>query len=528
MGIEVSNVDKGVNTLDEIVAKYKRGAKTSLKGIVNKKLKRQLVEKEVLFEEAAVTASKVEQWLLPSEGGYLEAEGLEDTRHFSQESIVKEVDVTSARKAFDLSLPDLGPYVQDYNCSGRYLVLAGRKGHLAIMDWKQARLIMELQVRETVRDVKYLHNELFFAVAQKKYVYIYDKKGVEIHCLRDHISPLKLEFLPHHFLLASVDKGGVLRYQDTSTGHMVAQHRTHLGRSGVMCMNPYNSVMGLGHSNGSVTMWSPNMSTPLATILCQRGPVTAVAFEQAGLQMVTGGMDGKVKVWDVRKLVPLHTYFAPTTPKSLDISQKGLLAVASGSKIEIWRDALTSKQVKPYMTHRLAKGAQAQDLSFCPYEDVLAVGHSMGLSSLLVPGSGEPNFDTYVANPFETVKQRREAEVHSLLDKLPSELIVLDPTQVGAVQRSGKENVLAKSSLRREANIANAVAAGKPVAVKHKTKGRDKPSKRHRKKFTNVITATRAKIAEQSAAKAKASQEKPVSDDNDSIPRALARFKRKG
>jgi U3 small nucleolar RNA-associated protein 7 len=129
-----------------VVAKYKRGAKTSLKGIVNKKVKRQLVEKEVLFEEAAVTASKVEQWLLPSEGGYLEAEGLEDTRHFSQESIVKEVDVTSARKAFDLSLPDLGPYVQDYNRSGRYLVLAGRKGHLAIMDWKQARLIMELQV----------------------------------------------------------------------------------------------------------------------------------------------------------------------------------------------------------------------------------------------------------------------------------------------------------------------------------------------------------------------------------------------
>jgi U3 small nucleolar RNA-associated protein 7 len=88
-----------------VVAKYKRGAKTSLKGIVNKKLKRQLVEKEVLFEEAAVTASKVEQWLLPSEGGYLETDGLEDTCHFSLESIVKEVDVMSARAGFELHLP---------------------------------------------------------------------------------------------------------------------------------------------------------------------------------------------------------------------------------------------------------------------------------------------------------------------------------------------------------------------------------------------------------------------------------------
>lgn len=171
--------------------------------------------------------------------------------------------------------------------------------------------------------------------------------NVTSELVQDHVSPLKLEFLPHHFLLASVDKAGILRYQDTSTGLLVAQHKTHLGRGGVLRMNPYNAVLGLGHSNGTVTMWSPNMGTPLVTMLCHHGPLTAVAFEQGGLQMVTGGMDGKVKIWDVRKLVPLHTYFAPTTPKSIDISQRGLIAVGCGSKVEIWRDALMTKQVRP-------------------------------------------------------------------------------------------------------------------------------------------------------------------------------------
>lgn len=54
----------------------------------------------------------------------------------------------------------------------------------------------------------FLHNELFFAAAQKKYVYIYDKRGLEVHCLREHVEPAALEFLPHHFLLASVGEPG--------------------------------------------------------------------------------------------------------------------------------------------------------------------------------------------------------------------------------------------------------------------------------------------------------------------------------
>ena len=48
----------------------------------------------------------------------------------------------------------------------------------------------------------------------------------------------------------------------------------------------------------------------------------------------------------------------------------------------------------------------------------MGIGHSKGVSSIIVPGSGEPNFDSFEANPYQTNKQLREATVHSLLEKV--------------------------------------------------------------------------------------------------------------
>ena len=54
------------------------------------------------------------------------------------------------------------------------------------------------------------------------------------------------------------------------------------------------------------------------------------------------------------------------------------------------------------MKHRLPKKSWgAHDIKFIPYEDVLGIGHDMGYSSILVPGAGIANFDTFEANPFE-------------------------------------------------------------------------------------------------------------------------------
>jgi len=97
---------------------------------------------------------------------------------------------------------------------------------------------------------------------------------------------------------------------------------------------------------------------------------------------------------------------------------------------QIWQDALRSKQQAPYMSHSLHDGV-IEDLAFCPYEDVMGIGHATGISTMLVPGAGEPNFDSYVANPFQSRRERQEQEVHMLLDKLQPETIVLDPDSIG-------------------------------------------------------------------------------------------------
>ena len=64
------------------------------------------------------------------------------------------------------------------------------------------------------------------------------------------------------------------------------------------------------------------------------------------------------------------------------------------------------------------------------------MGHSSGVSTLLVPGAGEPNLDSHVADPFAGRRARREAEVHQLLDKLQPEMIVLDPSTIAQARHS--------------------------------------------------------------------------------------------
>jgi U3 small nucleolar RNA-associated protein 7 len=70
-----------------------------------------------------------------------------------------------------------------------------------------------------------------------------------------------------------------------------------------------------------------------------------------------------------------------------------------------------------YLTHPITQ-RPLTSARFCPYTDMLTIGHKGGLSSIIVPGASEPTFDTAELDPFESKKKRREREVHNLLDKV--------------------------------------------------------------------------------------------------------------
>ncbi|XP_034194274.2 WD repeat-containing protein 46 [Osmia lignaria lignaria] len=411
--------------------------------IKNKILRQKLRRKERIIDDTIKDTARTEL-LLTEEYGCLEADSGETTLQYKQREIANNVDITSASKHFTLDL-EFGPYYIKYTRNGRHLVLAGRKGHVAAFDWVTKKLACEMNVMESVHDVSWLHVETMFAVAQKDWVYIYDNVGIELHCLKAMHRVNKLEFLPYHFLLASASKEGFLVWLDVSIGKFISSFNSKVGNVAVMTQNPSNAVLCVGDTKGIVSMWSPNSSKPLAKMLCHTQAVNSCTVHPYGTYMATSCAAGYVKVWDIRQLAgPVNNYRARTAVNHLSYSQRGHLAMAMGNVVEVYRPF--AEETKPYLRHRDKRGVTS--MQFCPYEDILGIGTTGGISSLLIPGSGEANFDALENNPFQTKSQRRETEVKALLDKIQPELISLDPITITEVDvPSLKDKIEAKKKL---------------------------------------------------------------------------------
>ena len=105
-----------------------------------------------------------------------------------------------------------------------------------------------------------------------------------------------------------------------------------------MTQNQHNAVIHLGHQNGTVTLWTPNLSFPAVRLLAHLGPVVGVSVDPStgGRYMATSGQDGSVKVWDCRNWKgAVRTWQTRGGGADVEWSQRGVLAVASGGSVNV-------------------------------------------------------------------------------------------------------------------------------------------------------------------------------------------------
>lgn len=317
-----------------------------------------------------------------------------------------------------------------------------------------------------------------------------------------------------------------MRYQDVSTGNLVAEMPTKLGQPMSLGLNPYNAIVHVGHQNGAVTLWSPNSQEPLVKLLAHRGPVRSLAMDREGRYMVSAGQDQKMAVWDIRMFREVNSYYTHQPASSVAISDTGLTAVGWGTRTTVWRGLFNKnkpvqeKVQSPYMTWG-GEGKRMERVQWCPFEDVLGIGHEQGFSSIIIPGAGEANFDALEANPFETVKQRQESEVKGLLNKLQPDMIALDPNFIGNLDlRSDKQRQSERDLDAGPVNIEEDIrkrARGKNGAL-------GKYLRKQRKK--NVIDEKRMKVDEIWKERQQKNDKRRKEQEEDLGP-ALSRFARR-
>ena len=506
--------------VDRATEKYARGDKIDYKvgkNVKHKSLRRTLEETHERNIDAASRTAATEV-LLANHSGFIETEHQgERTYRLKQSHLKPLLDLNTSRNCIDLNLTAFGPYTTTFSKNGRSMLFCGEKGHVASMDCQRMSVGMEMQLEESVYDVKYLHNESLFACAQNKYAYIYDNKGVEIHCLKGHERPYKLDFLPYHFLLTSIGHSGWLKWHDVTTGTYVAGYQTGHGPARVCEHNVTNAVSHVGHSNGVVSLWSPAAGKALVSMFCHKAPVTDLSIDRSGRYMTTAGLDGLVKVWDLRTYKTLHSYKTDQPVVSLDTSDTGLIAMGMGRSVQVLKDAFTKPTDNTYMKHTvralgskatnagggsavtaqvrgLASSISVKAVKFRPLEDFLCISHSHGVSTIVVPGAGEANYDSYEANPFQNNRQSREGEIQGLMNKLSPDMIGIQDKEggVGSLDKDQESLRAEHKAIFQSANEGD----GKKKKDAHKMRGRNKISAKLRRKQKNVVDAATVKMRE--------------------------------
>ncbi|KAH9386796.1 U3 small nucleolar RNA-associated protein 7 [Nematocida major] len=346
-----------------------------------------------------------------SRKGELVADGVVSTA-----DIMHMADIGTREKVFSLKMEN-GPYKVRYSPSGDTALYMGQE-EVKSVNMMGLTANAEVHLGDRIYDGTFLHSGAFYALAQSKAVYIYDKTGVEVHVMRNARKVQSIKFLQDHFLLATVSQNGYLNYQDTTIGKHISEIKTR-EREPTMEVDRTNGVVYLTGSSGTVSLWSPRSPEYLSKVLCHRSRVSHCKISDDGRAMYTASKN-ELKKWDIRNMFsPMEETTMPSLISEMALSQTGKLAVAQRSHVLVHNQYLA-----PEIQHYTGR-EMAASLAYMPYEDVLTLGTGAGIENVIIPGAGLEVYRRH-ETPRASKKDRQDMEVRRILEKIPADMISLD------------------------------------------------------------------------------------------------------
>ena len=96
---------------------------------------------------------------------------------------------------------------------------------------------------------------------------------------------------------------GVLAFFDIISASLASAQPIGTPNINIVAAHPNRSILCCGHENGTINVFDYSADRVIKTIAgAHKDAVSCMAVSNTGLQLVSGGHDSSLKVWDLRKL----------------------------------------------------------------------------------------------------------------------------------------------------------------------------------------------------------------------------------
>ncbi|KAF5349804.1 hypothetical protein D9758_010207 [Tetrapyrgos nigripes] len=173
----------------------------------------------------------------------------------------------------------------------------------------------------------------------------------------------------------------------SASGEHLKKHTGHSGWVRSVAFSPKGDQIVSGGSDLSVYVWDVASGEQLKELTGHSGWVGSVAFSPKGDQIVSGGADSSVHVWDVASGEQLEELTGHSgSIVSVSFSPKGDQIVSGGSdsSVHVW-DVASGEQLKELTGH----SGWVQSVSFSPKGDQIVSGGSDSSVRVWDAASGE-------------------------------------------------------------------------------------------------------------------------------------------